>query len=124
MIDCLPNADNTACVNCGWKKPEKITGWPHRNCPQSTDLQPAAKRLGVSLSDVSHYAQALARWTVAGFPVRDQTEVERIERELCRPCEKYVEGRCKTCGCRVTSSSLAVANKIKMATESCPAGKW
>jgi len=83
-----------------------------------------AEKLGVSTADVAHYANALARWTAAGFPVREQAEVERIERDLCRPCEKYVDGRCKQCRCRVTTSNLAVANKIKMATEDCPLGKW
>jgi len=95
-----------------------------KNCPKSPDLAPAAKKLGVTMADVSHYAQAVARWTAAGFPVRDQAEVERIERELCKPCEKYTDGRCKQCGCRVNQSSLAVANKIKMATEHCKDGKW
>ena len=32
MTDCIPNADGTACINCGWKKPAKINGWPRRNC--------------------------------------------------------------------------------------------
>lgn len=88
------------------------------------ELHSAAERLGISLFDVAHYTAALAQWTVAGFPAREQEEVSRIERELCRPCEKYVDGRCKTCGCRVTASSLAVVNKIKMATEHCPLEKW
>ena len=92
--------------------------------PVKPDLQPAAEKLDVSLTDVSHYAQALARWTAAGFPARDQAEVERIELELCKTCEKYTDGRCKKCGCRVTASSLAVVNKIKMATEHCPMEKW
>jgi len=91
---------------------------------KSPDLAPAAERLGVTMTDVSHYAQAVAKWTAAGFPVRDQAEVERIELELCQPCEKYVAGRCKSCGCRVNQSSLAVANKIKMATEHCPQNHW
>jgi len=87
-------------------------------------IKPAADKLGVSLSDVGHYAQALAQWTAAGFPVRKQAEVDRIEAEICRPCEKYVDGRCKECGCRVNTSKLAVANKIKMKTQVCPLGKW
>ena len=88
------------------------------------NLEVAGEKLGISLSAIGQYAQALAHWTAAGFPVRDQSEVERIEGELCRPCEKYVEGQCKRCGCRVNKSSIAVANKIKMATEKCPIGKW
>jgi len=124
MIDCLPDPTESFCIHCGWKKPERIVGWPRRNCSKSPDLAPGAERLGVSLSDVTHYAQAVATWTAAGFPVREQAEVERIEADLCRPCEKYIDGRCKQCGCQVTASSIPLLNKIKMATESCPQGKW
>lgn len=99
---------------------------PSEVIPQSDYLylKRATEKLGVTMADASHYAQALVAWTRAGFPVREQSEVERIERDLCRPCEHYVEGRCNKCGCRVTKSSLAIFNKIKMATEKCPVGKW
>jgi len=122
MMNCIPNADGLSCRNCGWVKPPRIQGWPHRNCPNSPDLSPAAERLGVSLSDVRHYAGALAKWTKAGFPTREQAEVERIE-AICKACDKYADGRCKQCGCRVNTGP-AVVNKIKMATENCPLGKW
>ena len=82
-----------------------------------------AERLGVTWVNARHYMRALARWTAAGFPVREQAEVERIECEICRPCEKYVNGRCKQCGCRV-NRAVALVNKIKMATENCPLKKW
>ncbi len=124
MIDCLPDTTETACLNCGWIKPEKIVGWPRRNCSRSPDLQPAAERLGVTLADAAHYFQALARWTAAGFPVREQAEVERIEREICRPCEEYRDGRCAKCSCQVNSTSWALATKLKMKTEVCPLGYW
>ena len=97
---------------------------PEEKESRESAAKEGAEKLGVSWADARHYAMALARWAKAGFPVREQAEVERIEREICRPCEKYVDGRCKQCGCRVTASSLAVANKIKMATENCPLGKW
>jgi len=114
------------CANCGfvnrWANPDDPTTWHAKKC--DIILQPAAERLGLTLGDIGHYAQAIARWTAAGFPIRSQAEVERIEREICRPCEKYIEGRCRLCGCRVTASSLAIANKIKMATEDCPKHRW
>jgi hypothetical protein len=127
MMDCIPNEQH-ACINCGWKW-NRQGPFPHRCCPQSPDLQPAAEKLGVSLADVGHYASALARWTAAGFPIRDQAEVERIESEFCKPCPKYtvdplLGGRCSECGCRVSASRFAAVNKIKMATERCPKGKW
>ena len=76
------------------------------------------------MSDASHYLQALVNWTRANFPVREQAEVERIEKDICRPCEHYNEGRCNKCGCKVTKSSISLFNKIKMKTEVCPVGKW
>jgi len=123
MIDCIPNTTESVCIHCGWKKPERIKGWPKRNCPKSPDLQPAAERLGISLADMGHYAHALARWTAAGFPARDQAEVERCE-AICVACEHYRNGRCKKCGCCISKNRVAVLNKAKMATETCPVGKW
>lgn len=51
-------------------------------------------------------------------------EVERILAECCEPCEQYRDGRCAKCGCRISASSMALINKIKMASEQCPLGKW
>ena len=106
---------------------------PRRNCPKSPDLKPAAEKLGISWDDVQHYAQALARWTAADFPVRTQEEVARCFR-ICsggcgdgsckKPCEHYRKGRCRKCRCGVSQSRIAVWNKIKMATEDCPEEKW
>lgn len=91
---------------------------------QEAIAKEAAEKLGVTWADARHYAKALVHWGKAGFPVREQSEVERIEREICRPCSDYVKGRCRLCGCRVTASSLPIINKIKMATEHCRRGKW
>jgi hypothetical protein len=72
------------------------------------------------------YAEALARWTAAGQPVRPEKEVERIFNEHCKKCgwfdpEKQI---CRGCGCRVAENGVAVLNKIKMATEHCPQDLW
>jgi hypothetical protein len=72
------------------------------------------------------YAKAVGRWAGAGRPVRDEGEVRRIFERLCRPRERFDgrRGTCKVCGCRVRKSGSALVNKIKMATEHCPEGKW
>jgi len=76
------------------------------------------------------YKEALIRWHKAGRPVRSQEQVQKIHSEFCAnpdtPCDYYdpKKRRCKDCGCRVTTGAIAVVNKIKMATESCPKGKW
>jgi len=126
MTDCILTRNKNGyleCPDCHWVYKGKAKH-PRRNCPNSPDLTEAREKLGISAEDMKHWAQALARWTRAVYPVRSQAEVERIERDICRPCEEYVDGRCKSCGCRVSKSRIAVSNKLKMATESCPKGKW
>ncbi len=127
------------CTQCLYIYPIKSEEPPMGNCLQSPDLRPVAERLGIAWEDAEHYAQALARWTAAGFPVRTREEVEACFR-VCKggcgngscnePCEHYRkgkkpdEGRCRVCRCGVSRSRMAVLNKIKMKTESCPKGKW
>lgn len=72
------------------------------------------------------YAEALIEWTAAGKPERSDDEVQRIFHQCCQPCKRFDGGKqiCLECGCRVTTSSFAFLNKIKMATQHCPKGKW
>ena len=82
-------------------------------------------RLAVKRRVVS-YAKAVGRWAADGRPVRDDVEVRRIFETVCRPCDRFDARRetCKVCGCRVRKSGSALVNKIRMATEHCPEGKW
>lgn len=72
------------------------------------------------------YKEALIRWAKAGRPTRTQEEVEHIHKTCCEPCEWYdkEQQRCKGCGCKVTVGAIAVFNKLKMATEKCPRGRF
>jgi hypothetical protein len=76
------------------------------------------------------YKEALIKWVKAGRPKRTQEEVEHIHSTFCnppgKPCEWYDadQGRCKGCGCQVSLGSIAVLNKLKMATEHCPKDKF
>jgi len=72
------------------------------------------------------YAEALARWTAAGQPVRPDKEVERIFNDNCKTCKWFDPKKqiCRGCGCRVAVNGVAVLNKIKMATEHCPRELW
>ena len=130
------------CPDCDWIYKLKSEKLPRRPCPKSPALTEAAEKLGITGDDIKHWAQALARWRLAEFPVRSQAEIERIETTICQPCDEYVAddaawigklvgwltgkryGRCKKCGCGLSTSRLAVANKIAMATESCKLGNW
>ena len=75
---------------------------------------------------VSNYARAVQRWIKAGRPVRDDARVAEIYDTKCRPCRHFDQNRetCTICGCFVRRSGSALRNKIKMATEHCPEGKW
>ena len=70
------------------------------------------------------YTRALSRWIKAGRPPRDDAEIERIFGTYCESCEAYTKGTCCHCGCRVNLLNAAPLNKIAMATEECPLGKW
>jgi len=78
---------------------------------------------------VQSFAEATAQWIAAGRPVRDETQVLRIYDNVCGPCERREAtddpdvSWCQQCGCRLGRGGQ-VLNKILLATEHCPLGKW
>jgi len=78
------------------------------------------------LRRVISYAEAVIEWTAAGRPERSDEEVQRIFCHYCEPCKRFDPSQriCLDCGCRVTDGRFALLNKIKMATQHCPKGKW
>ena len=68
---------------------------------------------------------AIEKWRKAGRPKRSDAQVKTIL-EICKTCSWYDpdKRRCKGCGCAVTNGGIAVLNKIRMASESCPQDKW
>ncbi len=74
----------------------------------------------------ARWVSASARWVAAGRPKRSQAEIDRIYLEVCLPCPRFVPdlGGCGVCGCRLSQRRKALVNKIAMATESCPEGRW
>ena len=72
---------------------------------------------------IGNYTRAVQRWIKAGRPVRDDARVAEIYDTKCRPCRHFDQNRetCTICGCFVRRSGSALRNKIKMATERCPA---
>lgn len=113
---------------------------PRRHCRKPLDVTEAAERLGITGKDIAKWAQALAKWMRAGFPMRTSTEVDTLLR-ICVKCKEFVPsnpkctgeacrikigGSCKACGCRVSKSRVAVANKLAMGSEHCGATppKW
>ena len=70
------------------------------------------------------YKEAIKRWIAAGRPTRSKEEVEHIHTTFCKRCDWYdkEKQRCRECGCKVNLGSVAILNKLKMATEHCPQG--
>lgn len=66
---------------------------------------------------------ALLRWGRSGFRTRSEADIEKIL-EICKGCQFYnaVKQRCSKCGCNCNNNNLV--NKIALASESCPEGKW
>lgn len=72
------------------------------------------------------YMDAIKVWIQKGRPRRSPEEVEAIFNEHCSKCERFdaASKSCKSCGCAVAASGHPLANKISMATEKCPLGRW
>jgi hypothetical protein len=73
------------------------------------------------------WAEAVAGWTTAGCPVRDDDEIQTIFQSYCsKPCDWFDPATkvCRNCGCNVKEGGFAIFNKIKMATQHCPLGLW
>lgn len=73
--------------------------------------------------------QSLERWQKAGSPSRPAERVLEIF-TTCQGCEHFQPdpnlpqaGECNACGCRL-SQEVEPWNKIALATEGCPIGKW
>jgi hypothetical protein len=72
------------------------------------------------------YVDAIKVWIQKGRPRRSQAEVEAIFNDHCSKCERFdAETKsCKSCGCAVAPTGHPLGNKISMATENCPLGRW
>ena len=75
---------------------------------------------------VTNYFGAIRRWVASGRPTRSQEEIERLYNDHCKGCERYDKEKhaCKNCGCAVSTDSSPLGNKLAMATESCPLGRF
>ena len=114
-----------AMVNAGGESIESVM----ESLPDCRGPFGEPKRVYVSPPGMIHkawsYTKALARWRKSGKPVRSDEEVERIYSEICVPCPLInpTKTSCNQCGCRVAADGSALANKIRMATETCE-GRW
>lgn len=81
------------------------------------------------MSGIEQYGQAVANWISRGRPKRSDDEVRELF-AICTACTPHFRpnnesvGSCGLCGCRLSIGGSAMTNKLRMATESCPDGKW
>ena len=75
---------------------------------------------------VQNYFGAVRRWVAMGRPTRTKEEIEQIFQEHCKGCERYDAEKhaCKNCGCAVSEDASPLTNKLAMATENCPLGRF
>ena len=68
-----------------------------------------------------NFAGSMAKWTASGFKVNTpETTAQRLA--ICQGCEHLVNDACSKCGCPCTGEG--VIDKLTIATEQCPEGKW
>lgn len=70
-----------------------------------------------------NFTAAMAKWTAAGRPMRTQDEID-ARLKICQACP-YLDrqSNCTVCGCACVETNQ-VLNKLAIATEKCPKGKW
>jgi hypothetical protein len=73
-----------------------------------------------------NYFGAIRRWVASGRPTRSKEERAKLFEEHCKGCEMYDHEKhaCKSCGCKVSSDADPLENKLAMATEHCPLGRF
>lgn len=78
------------------------------------------------LNKAVNYATAMRKWVAAGRPVRTDEEISAIFDEHCNGCAMFDKARgvCNSCGCPASKDQPAIRNKLKMATEACPLGRF
>ena len=77
---------------------------------------------------VGRFAIAVTRWMAAGRPVRTADQVDRLLATKCNPpgapCPQFDGSTCKVCSCPINAGVEPLQNKLAMATERCPLGKF
>lgn len=78
------------------------------------------------LDKVVSYSKAVRKWVAAGRPERTQEEVQQIYDEHCSKCSMFDRKKnvCNSCGCPANTDQPPLRNKLKMATEACPLGRF
>ena len=91
-------------------------------CPKGIPTEISAAELPPLTTQAANAAKAAGRVLLAaaqGAPVFATKETQDARLAICHACDQWIEKRkrCAKCGCFTDK-------KIKLATESCPLGKW
>lgn len=121
FTDCEIDAETLKCIHC--HQPIK-RATIRRMCSALSRFEVLTEKELSWASKASNYAAAITKWLKAGRLTRTQAEIDQLLTEYCTPCERYRDGNCSACGCRVNRGTLPFLNKLAMATESCPLGKF
>lgn len=75
---------------------------------------------------VANYFGAVRFWVANGRPTRTKEEIEALFADHCSQCDRYDKQKhaCKNCGCKVSTESTPLTNKLAMGTERCPLGRF
>lgn len=75
---------------------------------------------------IGNYFGAVRRWVASGRPTRTPEEITTLFNDHCSGCDRYDKKThsCKNCGCKVTTDLSPLSNKLAMATEHCPLGRF
>lgn len=110
----------------GGKPTCSVTGLPAskdicQRCAKDEKMETASL-----LQKPMNYLAAVRRWTAAGRPERTEAEMQAIYDEHCSKCAMFDKDRkiCNSCGCPANTNQPALRNKLRMATEECPLGRF
>ena len=73
-----------------------------------------------------NYGLSTVKWRAAGSPMRTDEQVNEIAK-ICYDCERFQNDTCLECGCPILNAQnekKPKRNKLRLATEECPLGKW
>ena len=75
---------------------------------------------------VMNYFGAVRRWVASGRPTRTPDEIKELFETHCQGCDMYDAEKhaCKSCGCNIAPVGDPLDNKLAMATEHCPLGRF
>lgn len=69
-----------------------------------------------------NFANAMARHIASGLKRCSKKQInERLA--ICQVCPNLVDNHCKLCGCACVAENQLM-NKLALASEKCPIGKW